>query len=43
MEGIVTETKFFKGKCPKNALANLDKKWLKVIVNYKVREVVSNH
>ena len=22
MEGIVTETKFFKGKCPKNALAN---------------------
>ena len=42
MEGIVTETKFFKGKCPKNALANFRQEMAKGDSKYyKVREVVS--
>ena len=42
MEGIVTETKFFKGSCPKNALANFRHEMAKGDSKYyKVREVVS--
>ena len=42
MEGIVTETKFFKGKCPKNALANFRQEMAKSDSKYyKVIEVVS--
>lgn len=42
LEGIVTETKFFKGTCPKNALTNFRHEMGKSDSKYyKVTEVVS--